>query len=199
MGENLEGFMKLDLFILGCVAEKPVKLKNLLEIAEYIRLDRWLNYSSILILERIVKLSELNLIKICEQEEENLEKQLFSSTDEGLVVLQKSLRDFIKDVEIDPSMFVMFLTFSNHLSREEVMNLVLKKIKLIDIKIIKTKELIELSKGFEKNKIRELSLRSLLSFREAEKIVYMELLSYTKNNLEWSDFLLLEEKWSLLV
>lgn len=93
----------------------------------------------------------------------------------------------------------MFLTFSNHLSREEVMNLVLKKIKLIDIKIIKTKELIELSKGFEKNKIRELSLKSLLSFREAEKIVYMELLSYTKNNLEWSDFLLLEEKWSLLV
>ena len=144
-------------------------------------------------------MSELNLIKICEQEEANLEKQLFSSTDEGLVVLQKSLRDFIKDVEIDPSMFVMFLTFSNHLSREEVMNLVLKKIKLIDIKIIKTKELIELSKDFEKNKIRELSLKSLLSFREAEKTVYMELLSYTKNNLEWSDFLLLEEKWSMLV
>ena len=58
--------MKLDLFILGCVSEKPIKVKSLLEIAEYVKLNKWLSYTPEKFVERLSSLSELGYVKCYE-------------------------------------------------------------------------------------------------------------------------------------
>jgi len=51
---------------------------------------------------------------------------------------------------------------------------------------------LEMNKG---NKIRELSLKTLINFRESEINIYEELLEYAKTHDTWNDFLVLKDKW----
>lgn len=191
MGE----FMKLDLFILGCVSEKPVKVKSLLEIGEYIRLNKWLNYTTEKLIERLDILNELGYIRTYEDKNDSIEKCYFSSTDLGMEYLHNNLKTYIKSNETDMGMIILFLTFSNHLSRLEIIHIIEKKVELLKNKLNKTigmeKEL-EINKS---NKIRELSLKTLINFRESEINIYEELLEYAKGHETWNDFLVLKDKW----
>lgn len=187
--------MKLDLFILGCVSEKPVKVKSLLEIGEYIRLNKWLNYTTEKLIERLDILNELGYIRTYEDHNDSIEKCYFSSTELGMEYLHNNLKTYIKSNETDMGMIILFLTFSNHLSRLEIIHIIEKKVELLKNKLNKTifmeKEL-EINKG---NKIRELSLKTLINFRESEINIYEELLEYAKTHDTWNDFLVLKDKW----
>lgn len=185
--------MKLDLFILGCVSEKPVKAKSLLEIADYIKLNKWLSYTTDKLIERLDILNELGYIRTFEDKNETIEKCYFSSTELGMEYLHSNLTSYIRSNETDMGMIMLFLTFSNHLSRLEIIHIIEKKLGILKNKLEKT---IEMEKEIKlENKIRNLSLRTLKNFRESEIVIYEELLSYAKEHDKWNDFLVLRDKW----
>lgn len=187
--------MKLDLFILGCVSEKPIKLKSLLEIAEYIKLNKWLNYTPEKFIERLMALNELGYVKCYENNGEPVEKHFYSSTELGVEYLHNNLKTYIKSNEIDMGMIILFLTFSNHLSRAEIIALIEKKIESLKVKLKKTLDMEKNSEETGDNKMRELSLKALVNFRKSEVLIYEELLYYAKEHEDWNDFLVLKDKW----
>lgn len=191
MGE----FMKLDLFILGCVSEKPVKVKSLLEIADYIRLSKWLSYTTEKLIERLDILNELGYIRTYENKNEAIEKCYFSSTDLGMEYLHNNLKTYIKGNETDMGMIILFLTFSNHLSRLEIIHIIEKKVEVLKHKLEKTIEMEKITESDSDNKIRDLSLKTLINFRKSEISIYEELLHYAKGHDAWNDFLVLKDKW----
>ena len=174
--------MKLDLFILGCVSEKPIKLKSLLEIAEYIKLNKWLNYTPEKFIERLMALNELGYVKCYENNGEPVEKHFYSSTELGVEYLHNNLKTYIKSNEIDMGMIILFLTFSNHLSRAEIIALIEKKIESLKVKLKKTLDMEKNSEETGDNKMRELSLKALVNFRKSEVLIYEELLYYAKEH-----------------
>lgn len=187
--------MKLDLFILGCVSEKPVKVKSLLELAEYIRLNKWLNYTTEKLIERLDILKELGYIRTYEDKNDVIEKCYFSSTDLGMEYLHNNLKTYIKSNETDMGMIILFLTFSNHLSRLEIIHIIEKKLELLKNKLDKTVEMEKNSELNTENKIRDLSLKTLINFRKSEINIYDELLQYAKGHETWNDFLVLKDRW----
>lgn len=189
--------MKLDLFILGCVSEKPIKAKSLLEIADYIKLGKWLSYNTDKLIERLDILNELGYIRTFEDKNESIEKCYFSSTELGMEYLHNNLTSYIKSNETDMGMIMLFLTFSNHLSRLEIIHIIEKKIEGLKQKLEKTIDMEKENKT--ENKIRDLSLKALKNFRESEIAIYEELLSYAKEHDTWNDFLVLKDKWEYTV
>lgn len=187
--------MKLDLFILGCVSEKPIKVKSLLEIAEYIKLNKWLNYTPEKFLEKLSSLSELGYVKCYENNDDPIEKHFFSSTELGEEYLHKNLKAYIKSNEIDMGMIILFLTFSNHLSRTEIIPLIERKLENLNTKLRKTEEMEKSVEEIGDNKMRELSLKALVNFRKSEVLIYEELLHHAKKNEDWNDFLVLKDQW----
>lgn len=187
--------MKLDLFILGCVSEKPSKVKNLLEIAEEIKMNKWLSFSIEKIIERLEILNEMGYITTYDKNDEAVEKKYFSSTELGIEHLHENLKSYIKSNESDMGMIILFLMFSSHLSKLEIISLIEKKIELLKIKIERTFELKKVYEEGQVNKIRELSLLTLLNFRKTEISIYEDLLKYAKDHETWSDFLALEDKF----
>ena len=185
--------MKLDLFILGCVSEKPVKAKSLLEIADYIEFGKWLSYNTDKLIERLDILNELGYIRTFEDKNESIEKCYFSSTELGMEYLHNNLTSYIKSNETDMGMIMLFLTFSNHLSRLEIIHIIEKKLEGLKHKLEKATDI-----GKE-NKIRDLSLKALKNFRESEIAIYEELLLYAREHDTWNDFLVLKDKWEYTV
>ena len=187
--------MKLDLFILGCVSEKPIKVKSLLEIAEYVRLNKWLSCTQEKFIERLSALSELGYVKCYENNGDPIERHFFSSTELGVEYLHNNLKTYIKSNEIDMGMIILFLTFSNHLSRTEIIALIEKKLESLNIKLKKNIEMEKNSEEIRDNKMRELSLKALINFRKSEILIYEELLYHAQRNEEWNDFLVLKDQW----
>ena len=92
-------------------------------------------------------------------------------------------------------MIILFLTFSNHLSRTEIIALIEKKLESLNIKLKKTIEMEKNSEEIRDNKMRELSLKALINFRKSEILIYEELLYHAQRNEEWNDFLVLKDQW----
>jgi ferritin-like metal-binding protein YciE len=90
-------------------------------------------------------------------------------------------------------MIMLFLTFSNHLSRLEIIHIIEKKLEGLKHKLEKATDI-----GKE-NKIRDLSLKALKNFRESEIAIYEELLLYAREHDTWNDFLVLKDKWEYTV
>ena len=187
--------MKLDLFILGCVTEKPIKVKSLLEIAEYVKLNKWLSYTPEKFVERLSSLSELGYVKCYENNGDPIEKHFFSSTELGVEYLHSNLKTYIKSNEIDMGMIILFLTFSNHLSRTEIIALIERKLESLSVKLKKTEEMEKNIEEIGDNKMRELSLKALVNFRKSEVLIYEELLYHAKEHEDWNDFLVLKDQW----
>lgn len=187
--------MKLDLFILGCVSEKPIKVKSLLEIAEYVKLNKWLSYTPEKFVERLSSLSELGYVKCYENNGAPIEKHFFSSTELGVEYLHSNLKTYIKSNEIDMGMIILFLTFSNHLSRTEIIALIERKLESLSVKLKKTEEMEKNIEEIGDNKMRELSLKALVNFRKSEVLIYEELLYHAKEHEDWNDFLVLKDQW----
>jgi len=92
-------------------------------------------------------------------------------------------------------MIILFLTFSNHLSRTEIIALIERKLESLSVKLKKTEEMEKNIEEIGDNKMRELSLKALVNFRKSEVLIYEELLYHAKEHEDWNDFLVLKDQW----
>lgn len=180
--------MKIDIFILGALDEKALNLKHLLVLAEHIKISKWMNFNREHFIERIEILNSLCFIKNEENNDAPLEKANFILTDLGREYYQSKLKEYLFEKEINLGMLVLFITFSNHFSRKEL-------IKILEIRISALKTSLENMKEQSKetymSKFYNQSLKATSSLVHSELKTLEEFLSYAQENKKWNDFLVL--------
>ena len=178
--------MKIDIFILGALNEKSLNLKALLTLADHIKIAKWMNFDREHFIERIEILNNLCFIKNEENNKAPLEKANFSIAELGREYYQTKLKDYLYETEINLGMLVLFITFSNHLSRKELMIILEHRIFALKNTIINVDEQIKetyLSKFYNHN----LKATALLVNSELQTLE--DFLVYAKENEKWNDFL----------
>lgn len=172
--------MVVDLFILGCIKEKPLNLDFLIETAKLIRLDKWTGYKRDLLLDRLTALEDLNFVKIVKDEKLG-RHNYFLSTEQGIFYYKKEIKKYIDGEEMNMGMLILFLTFSSHFSPEEIREILQSKVCQLTEKV---QELERLS--FDKNEglntISYLSHKAIYTFKQKEMLVYMSLLEHVNSN-----------------
>lgn len=186
--------MILDLFILGCLKEKPLNLDFLIETADFIKLNKWTTYKKELLLDKINTLVELNYISICKKQNNHFEKHQYVSTKTGIVFFRKELEKYIESEEVNMGMLILFLTFSNHFLKEEVLVLIEKKISNLTHKLNELQNVAPVKSLDYMSDLGHLSLKISLDFRANEIILYKDLLDHVKNCLNWQDYLTFQKE-----
>jgi len=178
--------MVLDLFILGCLKEKPLDMDFLIETAEFIRIDKWTNYKKDLLLDRINILEDLNFIKIYKNEEKNKEKHhSYFATDNGIFYFKKEIKKYLDGEEVNMGMLILFLTFSEHFSTHEIRNLIEAKLLKLNDKLDELQKVITPKLSEYMSTLGYLSLKTSLDFRKKEILLYESLLEHVKSDENW--------------
>lgn len=187
--------MILNLFILGCLKEKPLHLDFLLETANFIKLDKWTTYKNDLLLDKLNTLIELNYIKISKEKNHHSEKYHYISTEIGVNYFRKELEKYIESEEVNIGMLLLFLTFSNHFSKEEIILLLDKKIEILNSNLNELKEINPEESTQYSSPLGFLSLKTNLNFRINEIILYEDLLKHIKDNFNTETFYALSKEF----
>ena len=178
--------MVLDLFILGCLKEKPLDMDFLIETAKFIRLDKWTNYKKDLLLDRINILEDLNFIKIYKNEEKNKEKHHnYIATENGIFYFKKEIKKYLDGEEVNMGMLILFLTFSEHFSTHEIRNLLEAKLLKLNDKMDELQKIVPQKFSECMNTLGYLSLKTSLDFRKKEILLYEDLLEHVKSDENW--------------
>ena len=178
--------MVLDLFILGCLKEKPLDMDFLIETAEFIRLNKWTNYKKDLLLDRMNILEDLNFIKIFKNETLTKEKHLtYVATENGIFYFKKEIKKYLDGVEVNMGMLILFLTFSEHFSTEDIKNLLETKILKLNKKLHDLTYVSEPKAAEYMSTLGYLSVKTNLDFRKRELLIYEDLLEHINSDDNW--------------
>lgn len=177
--------MKIDIFILGALNEKPLNLKKLLNYAEHIKISRWMHFKREEFVERIEILNNLNFIEIDNSNASPIEKAEFLLTPLGKKHYSEKLMEYLYAKEINLSMLILFITFSNHLAREEIFFIVEKRIEALKTSI---ENIDNHSKETYLSFLYNHSLRACELFIKSEIQSLEAFIQYGKES-DWNDFL----------
>lgn len=177
--------MKIDIFILGALNEKSLNLKKLLEYADYIKINRWMNFNREEFVQRIEILNNLNFIEIDNTQAFPIEKANFLLTPLGKKHYSDKLTEYLYAKEINLSMLILFITFSNHIAREEIFTIVEKRIEILKSSV---ENISNHSKETYLSFLYNHSLRACELFIKSEIQSLESFINYGKNS-DWKDFL----------
>lgn len=178
--------MKLDIFILGVLSEKPINLKKLIKLAESIKISKWTDFTKESLLDRIEILEKLNFIKNEEFSIHSIEKGNLKTTEIGNKFFKEKIYEYLFNPEINLGLLLLFFTFSNHFDKNEILSIVEKRIEGLKLsKFNKDNSLKgEFLSPFEKQSVYASNLLCESELKSLE-----EFLIYSKNSTSWNNFL----------
>ena len=166
--------MRLNIFILGALAETPLSLDSLITLSKKVRINKWMDFSEEILYERINLLKNTNLLNKSEN------NQNFIPTEMGYSYYKFQIKSYLTEKNINIGMLILSLTFSNHSDSNEFDFLVKKRIQALETSVENISTLVH--HEYLSN-VYNLCLNSFLLLANNEITILNLFLSYKKNNL----------------
>lgn len=166
--------MRLNIFILGALAETPLSLDSLITLSKKVRINKWTDFSEEILHERIDLLKNTNLLNKLES------NQIFVPTEMGYNYYKLQIKSYLREKNINIGMLILSLTFSNHFDSDEFNFLVKKRIEALETSV---KNLDNLIHAEYLSNVYNLCLNSFLLLANNEITILKLFLSYEKNNI----------------
>lgn len=166
--------MRLNIFILGALAETPLSLDSLITLSKKVRINKWMDFSEEILYERINLLKNTNLLNKSEN------NQNFIPTEMGYSYYKFQIKSYLTEKNINIGMLILSLTFSNHFDSNEFNFLVKKRIEALETSVENISTLVH--HEYLSN-VYNLCLNSFLLLANNEITILNLFLSYKKNNL----------------
>ncbi len=187
--------MKIDIFILGVLAEHPANQKRIDEIAKFVNLSRWIFYRESDIKKRLDALEENGFINEGDFALE-CQRRVYSISDEGRKYYRNKLSMFLQSPDLDFQLLILFIIFSSHIPKLEVLN-------GIELKISKNEESIKRVSILDNKRvevgndsfIEAITLESMYRYKNMENEILKKFYNWAKEKKSWTEFLSLNDMW----
>lgn len=187
--------MKIDIFILGVLAEHPANRKRIDEIADFVNLSKWIFYKEEDMKKALIFLEKKGYIN-----EGNLSvedrRRIYSISDEGRKFYRNRLSNYLQVNNLDFQLLILFIIFSSHVPKIEVLKGIESKIKYIEESMILISTLDNQRAVNERNSfIEAITLESMYRYKNMELELLKKFYNWAKEKESWTEFLSLNDMW----
>lgn len=190
--------MELEVFILGIIWEKPKNIKEILDISNFVFLNRWISFDTSELKSYVERLAKIGYLKIDNGSAE-FAKRIFSVTEGGKKFYMDYLKEYMIKGEPDMQKLMLFLLFSNHLPKMEVLKGIEEKIGNIQKSLAKITMLGRERREEQDSYIQRFCMESALRYKQMEMDILKKYLEWAKGKKEWTEFLGLNDIWQFQV